>query len=299
MLILPKVMIKHIDAFSAVPEKGNPAGVVLNGEDFSDAQMQEIAAAVGFNETAFVLPSTIADFRIRYFTPGHENNLCGHATIGTVFALLREGMLNKKEFTIETKAGVLPIRIYEENDQTFITMQHAAPQFVPFAGAIKDVAEAIGLQEQDIHTDYPTLYGSTGIWTLIVPVRELASFEKMNPQTAIFPSILKEMPNMSIHPICFDVRDAESTMHGRHFSSPYSGTIEDAVTGTASGVMGAYYKQYVNPSLPLPATLIVEQGHEIGKDGKVFVHVNGTNEQLQISISGTAVYVKDLEIEVL
>ena len=293
---MPKVIIKHIDAFSAIPEKGNPAGVVLSGKDFSDIQMQAIAAAVGFNETAFVLPSTIADFQIRYFTPGHENNLCGHATIGTIFALLREGKLDKKEFMIETKAGVLPISIYEKNHQTFITMQHAAPQFVPFEESLKTLAEAIGLQEQDIDTDYPTLYGSTGIWTLIVPIRDLASFGKMKPQTATFPSILKEMPKMSIHPVCLDVRDMESTMHGRHFSSPYSGTIEDAVTGTASGVMGAYYKKYVNPLLSLPATLIVEQGHEIGKDGKVFVHVSGTAEQLDISISGTAVYVKDIEL---
>mgnify|MGYP003413960055 CR=1 FL=1 len=157
MFILPKVIIKHIDAFSAIPEKGNPAGVVLSGKDFSDIQMQAIAAAVGFNETAFVLPSTIADFQIRYFTPGHENNLCGHATIGTIFALLREGKLDKKEFMIETKAGVLPISIYEENHQTFITMQHAAPQFVPFEESLKTLAEAIGLQEQDIDTEYGNL----------------------------------------------------------------------------------------------------------------------------------------------
>jgi len=52
---------------------------------------------------------------------------------------------------------LLPIRIYEENNQKFITIQHAALQFVPFARSLKDLAEAIGLQEQNIHTDYPTL----------------------------------------------------------------------------------------------------------------------------------------------
>ena len=111
VFILTKVIVQHIDAFSAIPEKVNPAGVVLNGKDFSDTQIQAIAAAVGLNETTFILPSTIAVVQIRYFTPGHENNLYGHATIGTVFALLREEKLNKKEFTIETKAGVLPVHI--------------------------------------------------------------------------------------------------------------------------------------------------------------------------------------------
>lgn len=64
---MPKVHVKHIDAFSSIPERGNPAGVVLNGEDYTDEQMLAIAAAVGFNETAFVFSSDVADFRIRYF----------------------------------------------------------------------------------------------------------------------------------------------------------------------------------------------------------------------------------------
>ena len=81
------VIVKHIDAFSTIPNKGNPAGVVLDGENYTDQEMQEIAKKVGFNETAFVVPSTKADFRIRFFTPGHEMNLCGHATMGTIYAL--------------------------------------------------------------------------------------------------------------------------------------------------------------------------------------------------------------------
>lgn len=293
-----KVSIQHIDAFSSTPEKGNPAGVVLNGEDYTEKQMLTIAAAVGFNETAFVVPSNVADFRIRYFTPGHENNLCGHATMGTVYALKMHGLLEKSAFTIETKAGILPIQIREENNQILITMQHAKPQFQPFSGSKSDLAASIGLQEEDLHIDYPIVYGSTGIWTLIVPVKELSSFSKMVPNTEAFPNVLLDMPKTSVHPICFEVRDHGNDMHARHFSSPYSGTIEDAITGTASGVMGAYYKEYVNPEISLPTTLTVEQGHEINKDGRVYVHVKEDDEQLDISISGTAVFVKNIEIEI-
>ncbi|MEG0471721.1 MAG: PhzF family phenazine biosynthesis isomerase [Solibacillus sp.] len=295
---MTKVRIQHIDAFSDIPGKGNPAGVVLNGEDFNETKMQMISAKVGFNETAFVLPSAIADFCLRFFTPGHEMNLCGHGTMGAIFALYREGLLNKTTFTIETKAGVLPIQLREENNQLFITMQQAEPQFVAFEGSKKLLAESIGLQIGDLHPDYPILYGSTGIWTLIVPIKNLGSFAHMEPQTSAFPSVLNEMPKASIHPICFEVRDVESTMHARHFSSPFSGTVEDAVTGTASGVMGAYYEKYVKSMQPFPSTIIVEQGHEINKDGKVYVHLEEESSQLNISISGTAVFVKDIEIEI-
>lgn len=154
------------------------------------------------------------------------------------------------------------------------------------------------MKEEDLHAAYPIVYGSTGIWTLIIPVKKLASFEKMNPLTERFPGVLKEMPKVSLHPICFEVRDGESDMHARHFSSPYSGTVEDAITGTASGVMGAYFKTFVKKDMALPATLIVEQGHEIHKDGRVYVHVREEQEQLDISISGTAVYVKNIEVDI-
>ncbi|OES46003.1 PhzF family phenazine biosynthesis protein [Domibacillus iocasae] len=293
-----KVDVKHIDAFSPVPEKGNPAGVVLNGDDYTEKQMLAIAEAIGFNETAFVVSSNVADFRIRYFTPGHEINLCGHATMGTVYALRMNGLLEQSHFTIETNAGLLPIHVHEEHNQLLITMQHAKPEFQPFKGSRSDLAASIGLREKDLHTTYPIVYGSTGIWTLIIPIKELASFEKMNPVTENFPRVLTEMPKVSLHPICFEVRDDENDMHARHFSSPYSGTIEDAVTGTGSGVMGAYYKTFVNKDMALPATLIVEQGHEINRDGRVYVHVKEEFEQLDISISGTAVYVKSIEVEI-
>lgn len=47
------VKVYHYDAFSIKPNKGNPAGVVLNGDDLTDEEMQEVARKVGFNETAF------------------------------------------------------------------------------------------------------------------------------------------------------------------------------------------------------------------------------------------------------
>lgn len=69
------VTVYHYDAFSTIPNKGNPAGVVVEGDAYSDDEMQAIAKQVGYNETAFALKSERADLRIRYFTPGHEVNI--------------------------------------------------------------------------------------------------------------------------------------------------------------------------------------------------------------------------------
>ncbi|BBI32975.1 hypothetical protein KCTCHS21_23740 [Cohnella abietis] len=78
---MKNVTVLHYDAFSDQPNKGNPAGVVLDASQLSEKDMQSIAYEVGFNETVFVVDSQVADLRLRYFTPGHEINLCGHATM--------------------------------------------------------------------------------------------------------------------------------------------------------------------------------------------------------------------------
>ena len=98
---MKSVCVYHYDAFSLEANKGNPAAVVLDSEGLTDEDMQEVAKQIGFNETAFPLKSSRADFRIRYFTPGHEMDLCGHATIGTIAAMKQHGLLeDNNEFRL-------------------------------------------------------------------------------------------------------------------------------------------------------------------------------------------------------
>lgn len=290
---MKSVTVYHYDAFSQQPNKGNPAGVVFNGNQLTEKEMQEVAFKAGFNETAFLVNSDVADLRIRYFTPGHEMNLCGHGTMAAIYALKTKGLLADKEtLTIETLAGILPIKLSGNQ----ITMKQASPQFVEFNGSKEDLASSIGLASADIDEKFPILYGSTGIWTLLVPIKTLAAFKKMKPNNQSFPAILKEMPKASVHPFCLETYDPEAQMHGRHFSSPYSGTIEDPVTGTASGVMGAYYAKYINSDFDKSLKITVEQGQEIGKDGRVLVGITKNKADYDIEITGNAVFVKDFEV---
>jgi PhzF family phenazine biosynthesis protein len=290
---MKQVKVFHYDVFSKEVNKGNPAGVVIES-GLTDEEMQEIALKIGFNETSFLVPSDKEDLRIRYFTPGHEMNLCGHGTMATIYALKTKGLLGEKEkLTIETKAGILPVNIHSSLEgEISITMKQAAPQFLEFMGSRKELAASIGLTEAAIDDKLPILYGSTGIWTLIVPIKKLADFKKMEPANKKFPSILKELPKSSVHPFCLETYDPNAHMHARHFSSPFSGTIEDPVTGTASGVMGAYYARYIKRNSTQPITLIVEQGQEIEKDGRVLVTVFNDD----IEITGHAVFVKEMEV---
>jgi PhzF family phenazine biosynthesis protein len=100
--------------------------------------MQAIARAVGFNETAFVLPSTRADLRLRYFTPGHEVDLCGHATIGSFVALYEHGLLAgeglPRQLTMETGAGLLRVSLEAGAAGPVVIMEQAPARFAAFHG---------------------------------------------------------------------------------------------------------------------------------------------------------------------
>lgn len=290
--------VYHYDAFSNIPNKGNPAGVVLDCSTLTSEEMQKIAFEVGFNETAFPMNSDKADLKIRFFTPGHEMNLCGHATMATIYALKTKGFLGEnQEFTIETKAGILPIHISETDDRILITMNQAPPEFKEFQGSKEKLASSLGITKDDLDPGLPILYGSTGTWTLLVPIRKLETFPAMKPDNHAFPSILMEMPGSSVHPFCLETYHRDMDMHARHFSSPYSGTIEDPVTGTASGVMGAYYVSHIKNNLKGTLNLSIEQGQEIGRDGKVEVRITNKQDTLDVQIVGTAVYVREFDIK--
>jgi PhzF family phenazine biosynthesis protein len=292
-----KITACHCDAFSPTPQLGNPAGVVLTADDLTDAQMQQIAQKLGFSETAFVLRSKSADLRLRYFTPGHEVDLCGHATVGALYALYLREMLGEGSFTVETKAGLLEMSVTDTGYSVQIGMAQNPAQFVPYEGDPAAVAEVLGLTAADLAPELPIVYGSTGLWTLLVPVTGLDAMRRIVPDTARFPEVLTQMPRVSIHPFCLETIDPYAQMHGRHFSSPYSGTVEDPVTGTASGVMGAYHAKYIDQR-DGQFIFIVEQGQEIRRDGRVRVEVDVEGDAYRVRITGTACFVRDVTVEI-
>lgn len=140
-----------------------------------------------------------------------------------------------------------------------------------------------------------TFHGNTGTWTLLVPVTTRDSIRIMRPKTSEFPDTLSQMPHSSIHPFTLDTINVGSHMHARHFSSPFSGTIEDPVTGTASGVMAAYMAKH-SPSFysEKNGIAIIEQGFEVGRDGRAKVEMMSDSAPYLVKITGSAVYVGKL-----
>ncbi len=134
-------------------------------------------------------------------------NLCGHATMAAVHALMQAGMLKKTAFFVETNVGVLPLSTAGGQ----VRMNQAPPAFKPFHGSKTALAQSIGLSIADLDPLYPIVYGYTGVWTLLIPIKMLTSFSQMKPYTKDFPDSLLERPNASLHPFCFETRDADAS----------------------------------------------------------------------------------------
>jgi len=152
------VRVKQVDAFTKIPFGGNPAGVVTEADVLDDELKQKIAREMNLSETAFVSKSDVADFKVQFFTPKSEVDLCGHATIGTFSALYEEGRLdtNKTVYYQETKAGVLPVELMEINGENIFMMTQVVPKFEEVRADREEIAKLFGLEKQDL-TDLPVM----------------------------------------------------------------------------------------------------------------------------------------------
>lgn len=106
---MPTIPVYIVDAFTRRPFAGNPAAVCPLDAWLPDAQMQAMAAEHNLAETAFVVQEP-TEWRIRWFTPAVEVDLCGHATLAAAHVLARHRGLAAAEVVFQSRSGPLPVR---------------------------------------------------------------------------------------------------------------------------------------------------------------------------------------------
>ena len=104
-----KLPLYWIDAFTAQPFHGNPAAVVPLAAWLPDAVMQRIAFENGLAETAFFVPVAPGRYHLRWFTPGAEVDLCGHATLATAHVLFTRLDFAGERIVFDSRSGPLPV----------------------------------------------------------------------------------------------------------------------------------------------------------------------------------------------
>ena len=109
-----EIPLYQIDAFASELFAGNPAAVCPLDEWLSDELMQSIAAENNLSETAFFVPEDADSYRIRWFTPASEVDLCGHATLASAYVLFHLRGYAGDRIVFHSRSGILAVSRNED-----------------------------------------------------------------------------------------------------------------------------------------------------------------------------------------
>lgn len=256
-----------VDAFTQMPFTGNPAAVLVLDEAPSAAWMASVAREMNLSDTGFVIREEVpgADFRLRWFTPTVEVDLCGHATLASAHCLFEDGEEGPIRFA--TRSGVLTV---DRRPDGSLAMDFPAWPATPFE-ARDAVAEAIG---------------APVVWTgrtdnqafLLALLADESSVRDLDPDLTAVSKL-----DASVGLIATAVANpAQAWDFVSRVFGPRAGIPEDPVTGSAHTVLAPYWVGSLGRS-----SLV---GLQVSpRSGLVGVELNGD----RVTVAGHAVTVSD------
>lgn len=288
-----KINVYKMNTFARTKTGGNEAGIVLNADNLSVEYMQKIAGEVGFSETAFVMKSDCADFRVRFFTPSEEVDLCGHATIGAFYTLAVKGLIQPGTYSQQTKAGILNVRV---NEDLSIMMDQPAPVFYEVIDK-EQIADSLNINKTEIVDNLPVQVVSTGLKDILVPVKNLAVLSSINSDFDKIKKISEQYNVIGYHVFTLESLNG-STAHCRNFAPLYA-IPEESATGTSSGALACYLFKYGEIDDIKAGNIVFEQGYSMGKPSEILASVMFKGNQiLGAKVGGKVLNMSEMIIEI-
>ncbi|WP_258728671.1 PhzF family phenazine biosynthesis protein [Bacillus atrophaeus] len=134
-----------VDAFAENLFEGNPAGVCIMKEWIPDELMQQIAAENNLSETAFAVKEG-ESYRLRWFTPADEIDLCGHATLATAYVIANFYESNVEEIKFQTISGELVV--VKKGELYEMDFPSRMPKEISLT---EEMVEALGVKPVEVH----------------------------------------------------------------------------------------------------------------------------------------------------
>lgn len=268
-------------AFTSTPAGGNPAGVVLDARELSDADMLAIAAELGYSETAFLHPTGDRQYRIQYFSPLAEVAFCGHATIAASVALgerIGPGTVN-----LTTQAGPVPVEIAVGSTGGIIAILTSPPSSTRPASEeeVRPVLDALGWSADDVDTAYPAHVANAGNDHLVLAA---ASRDRLADLDYDFDALGKIMTERGWTTVHLFWAESPSVFHARD-PFPPGGVVEDPATGAAAAAFTGYLRALGR--LADDTVLTLHQGVDMGRPSLLTcTTIPGDS---RVKVSGTAV----------
>lgn len=215
----------QVDAFTKEPFRGNPAAVCLLTEPKPDEWMQAVAAEMNLSETAFLLAEgDQPGWRLRWFTPATEVDLCGHATLASARVLFeRQPELRSGALTFKTRSGELQARWLEGAIELDFPAMEPEPLEVE-----SDISDILGFQPVDAAYDgnYFLFEAPNAAAIRTAKPDFIALAEGQTPEVII--TARSDQPE-------FDFIS--------RFFAPQLGINEDPVTGSAHCLLAPYWAE--------------------------------------------------------
>ena len=249
-----KLPLYQIDAFTSEVFNGNPAAVIPLDTWIADELMQKIAAENNLSETAFFVPEDDG-YRLRWFTPVVEVDMCGHATLASAYVLFECLEYEKETIIFETESGRLEV----SRGSNGYTMDFPLQP----------------LQRCDISKKIEAVFGMKPVATFasmdyVVVFEDEAVVKNVHPN-------MEMLRELDLRGVCMTAKGDEADFVLRFFA-PNIGVDEDPVTGSALTQVAGYWVEVLQKE-----TLSVKQLSQRG--GEAVCSLKGD----RVEISGDAV----------
>ncbi len=277
-----------VDVFAEDKYAGNQLAVFREAGGLSDEQMQKIAREINFSETTFILSDNPRDggYDVRIFTPVAEVPFAGHPTLGTSYVIRREIIGDPTaNVTLNLKVGQIPVTF---GDADILWMRQNPPDFGPTVDPAA-IAGVLGLDTGDIDTRFPVQEVSTGLWFLVVPLKNLDAAQRARTTKDKYLSLFKDGHEDGILVFCPETYSEQNDLNVRVFVPVY-GIEEDPATGSGNGCLAGYLvenRYFGNNQIDVR----VEQGYEIGRPSLIRLRARRLNDAIDVNVGGKVIMV--------
>src|SRR4051794_9841694 len=225
----------------------------------SVADMQAVAAELGYSESAFVTPSGNGHFTVRYYSPLAEVAFCGHATIAAAVALGAEG-----DLFFDTRAGRVAIRA-GGGSATLTSVEPSTKELT--SGDLDELLAALDWPRGDLDPALPPRVAYAGVSH---PIVAAGTRERLAALDYDFERLQRLMLARDWTTVQLVHRESPGLFHARN-PFPPGGAFEDPATGAAAAALGAYLRELgiVDP----PARVTVRQGEDMGRPSRLEVTI--------------------------
>ncbi len=261
-----------VNVFAAEPAGGSPTPIVADASGYDADRMLAIARRYG-HECAFVFPPqdpAAADFRFRFFVPRQEMNMCGHATLGTIWLLRRLEKLRQTEARIETLSGLvrgIVQRADSPEEYVEISQPAGTVQEIKDPAAREMILDVLGLRAADL-LPLPILNAATSRMKTLIPLRSVEVLDALRPKFAHMESVCTALNSTGLYP--FAISDMSAHRFDARQFPKASGFPEDIATGVAATALAFGLVAYDLISFTTER-ITVRQGRAMGRPSQIFV----------------------------